>query len=294
MHIAVCIKQVPDVRAPLEINEKGTSIIEEEACYVTNRPDKVAVEEAVRIRERLGKGEVTLVNLGSTRIEHTIRECLAIGADRAIMLNSLDFSEADAYATAETLAEALKALRPDLILCGSFAEDIEYGAVGIMIAELLGIPSVSNIDSINITEDEKAVIVHRKLERGNREVIRCPLPAVVTIDPGMNNPRYASLPLYMEALTLAIEQRDTSAVSLKRGKPKLEITALALPRPRLKKGITIDSSLPPKERIKLLMTGGVSYKEGNIIEGSPEEIADRLVSYFMSNNIIEQAPEDKR
>jgi electron transfer flavoprotein beta subunit len=294
MRIAVCIKQVPDVRAPLVINEKGPSIIEEEACYVTNRPDKVAVEEAVRIKEKLGKGEVTLVSLGSKRIERTLRECLALGANRAIILTSLDFNEADAYATAEILAGALKALRPDLILCGSFAEDTEYGAIGIMVAEILGIPSVSNIDSINVTEDENAVIVYRKLERGNREVIRCPLPAVFTIDPGMNNPRYASLPLYMEALTSVIEQWDTSTVSFKRGKPKLEITTLALPRPRLKKGFTIDSSLPPKERIKLLMTGGVSYKEDNIIEGSPEAIANRLVSYLMTNKIIERDPEDKR
>lgn len=203
------------------------------------------------------------------------------------MLTSLDYNEADACATAEILARALEKLRPDLILCGSFTEDIEYGAVGIMIAEILGIPSVSNVDSINVIEHEKAVMVHRKLERGHREVIRCPLPAVITVDPRTNNPRYASLPLYMRALTLTIEQWDPTTISFEQKKYKnMEVTTLTPPRSRLKKGITIDSSLPAEERIKMLMAGGVSRKESNIIEGAPEEIAHKLVTYLINSNII--------
>jgi len=291
MHIVVCVKQVPDIKAPIETNEEGTGIIEEEAYYITNRPDKVAVEEAVRIKEKLGEGEVVLVALGSARVERALRDCLTLGADRAIMLTNFDFNEADAYVSAEILAGALEIIKPDLILCGSFAEDTQYGKVGIMIAEILGIPSVSNVDKIDVIENGKVVSVHRKLERGNREIIRCPLPAVVTIDPGANNPRYASLPTYMEALALTIEQWDPVTVSFRREKPRLKVTSLTLPRPRTKKGIIIDSSLTPEERIKILVSGGVSQRESNIIDGTPEEIADKLVKYLISNNIIKQTSE---
>jgi electron transfer flavoprotein beta subunit len=198
MKIAVCIKQVPASEskikpgvAPNEIDWTGLS-------YVVNPYDEFAVEEALRIRERLGAGRVTVLSVGPPKVAEALRTCLAIGADAAVHVCDPALQGGDAYATALVLATALRRETYDLFLFGKQAIDDDAGAVGIHVAERLGLPHVAVINQLTLFLDEKRAVAHRQIEGGIEEV-ETPLPALFTCQKGLNEPRYASLPGIMKA-----------------------------------------------------------------------------------------------
>ena len=211
MRIVVCVKNVPDIKAPLEINDKGTGIIEEEAHFIVSRADKVAVEFAIGIKESLAGVEVVIITLGSSESCSVLRECLTLGADRAVLLQNGESDQEDPLAIAARLADGLKRMEADLILCGSYSEDNQNAAVGLMIAELLCLPSISNVAEIKVSPGKEEILVNRKLQKGSREIIRSPLPAVITVDKEARTPRYSSLPAYMRGLEIHIEKWDSCA-----------------------------------------------------------------------------------
>lgn len=289
MKIIVCIKQVPDPSS-VDVDPVTGAIDEERLVYVVNPADRCAVEEAVRIKESLGEGEVTVITLGPPQAEEALRECLAIGADRAFRLWDRDLEGISALATALVLAEAIRGMGCDLVLCGAQSADWGSRQVGPAIAELLGWPQVCDITELKLSPDEGRATVQRKLERGEREVVECPLPALFTADPALNESRYPSLPSYMEALArdiphiglddLAIWRRSLRADSW----PK--ILELSPPRPRPKKVFTPDSKLPAYQRIDAILWGRVIEKRGIQIQGPPEELAEKIVRFLVQRGII--------
>lgn len=189
MKILVCMKQVPQKDAPLKVNESG-KWIREDVSYEVNEPDAYALEEALRQKEKHG-GEVVAITAGPARASQVLREALAKGADRAIHLEDEKFVGLDALNTAKAFAAAIKDEPFDLIFTGLQSDDYGYAQTGVVISELLGWPHATII--MQIEKKDSGIRVKRELESGFFQFVEMPLPAVLTIQSGINKLRYATL-----------------------------------------------------------------------------------------------------
>jgi len=291
MKIIVCVKRVIEPKFPLTLDLKSRSIQEKEIPYIMNPLDEVAVEEAVRIQEKWKGTEITLITVDPFSAEDTLRNCMAIGGDKVIQVWDESLNQADAYVTAQVLVKTIQTLQYDLILCGASTLDESSGLVGGEIAELLGIPAVFGITQLNISEDGKKAEVYRMLEGGDKEVVSCPLPAVFMVEKGLNTPRYPSLPAKMKAKKKEINRFDLMKVGfnseeIKSLIPRIKVTNISYPTARTKKIELPAKGLSPEERIRFLMEGGLASKGGSILQGSSEEIAEKLLSFFIEQEFI--------
>ena len=189
LKILVCMKQVPQKDAPLKLNESGTWI-REDVSYEVNEPDAYALEEALRQKEKHG-GEVVAITAGPVRAQQVLREALAKGADRAIHLEDNAFVGLDAFHIARAFAAAIKDEKFDLIFTGLQSDDYGYAQTGVVLAELLGWPHATII--MQIEKSNAGIKVKRELEAGYFQFMEMPLPAVLTIQSGINKLRYATL-----------------------------------------------------------------------------------------------------
>ncbi len=192
MEIIVCIKRVPETaEADLAIDKTGRDIERDGLVFHINEWDNYAVEEAILLQEKYG-GSVTVISLGPEEVNETLRRTLAMGADQAIRLTDPGFEGSDGYAIARVLSRAINPLPYDLVLTGVQTEDDGYGQVGPTLAEILGIPHAAVVNQIEGIENGRAR-VHRELEGGLEEVLDLELPAALTIQTGINEPRYVSI-----------------------------------------------------------------------------------------------------
>lgn len=190
MKIIVCIKQVPEV-AEVKIDPKTNTLIREGVPSIVNPFDEIAVEEAVRIKEKHG-GEVTIITMGPPQARQALMRCLAMGADKGFLLTDRGFAGSDTWATSYTLAQAIKKMEYDIILCGTRAIDGDTAQVGPELAENLGITPITYVKKVEIDEEGKRVKVHRETDEGY-EVIECRLPVLLTAIKGLNEPRIPAL-----------------------------------------------------------------------------------------------------
>jgi electron transfer flavoprotein beta subunit len=194
MNIIVCIKQVPAKDAPLAI--AGNWIKESDIGFEMNEPDSFALEEALRLKEKHG-GEVIALSMGPERVKQTIKEALAKGADRGIHIADDQFAQLDPLATASALAAAIKKEKADLILTGLQSDDHGFGQTGVLLAGVLDLPHATIIMQIEVADGRMKL--KRELEAGWFQHIECPLPAVLSIQSGINKVRYATLKGIMAA-----------------------------------------------------------------------------------------------
>jgi len=190
MRVVICVKQVPDTETKIRV--KDGQVDHSETKYVVNPYDEYAIEEGLRIKERLGEGKITLVSMGPERAKDALKSGLAVGAEEAIHLVDEAFEGSDPYATALILSKALQKIDYDIVFCGKQGVDEDHAQVGIILAELLDVPHVSVVTLLEISDDEKSILAHREVE-GGHEVVEAPLPAVITAQKGLNEPRYASI-----------------------------------------------------------------------------------------------------
>ena len=194
MNIIVCIKQVPAKDAPLSI--AGNWIKESDIGFEMNEPDSYALEEALRLKEKHG-GEVIALSMGPERVKQTIKEALAKGADRGVHIADDNFAQLDPLGSAKALAAAIKKEKVELVLTGLQSDDHGFGQTGVLLAALLDLPHATIIMQIAI-QDAK-MRLKRELEAGWFQHIECPLPAVLSIQSGINKVRYATLKGIMAA-----------------------------------------------------------------------------------------------
>jgi electron transfer flavoprotein beta subunit len=205
MKVAVCIKRVPDSETRVKIAADGKTLDEAGVKFVVNPYDEFAVEEALQRKEKAGSGEVVVLSLGPAAAQETIRTALAMGADRGVLLQA-DRIPADGLETAKALAAELKDGGWDLILFGKMAIDDYNHQVGPMVAELLGLPCVTAVAHLEI--DGAKGTAEREIE-GGIEVVDFPLPAVLTTDKGLNEPRYPALKGIMAAKKKPLDVKPT-------------------------------------------------------------------------------------
>jgi electron transfer flavoprotein beta subunit len=191
MKIVACIKQVPDT-TEVRINPETNTLVREGVDSIINPFDTYAIEEAVRIRERLGEGTVTVLSMGPPQVDAALREALSCGADEAVLLSDRAFAGADTWATSLTLAAALSKMSFDLVLVGKQAIDGDTAQVGPGIAAHLNLPQVCYVSKVRELTSGRAV-VHR-LTDGGTEILETSLPAVLTVVKDINEPRLPSLP----------------------------------------------------------------------------------------------------
>jgi len=251
MKIAVCIKQVPDTETRIRIAPDGRSIVESDVNWIVSPYDEFAIEEALKIKEAKG-GEVVLVSLGPDRVQSALRSGLAMGADSALHLKDPLFERTDTMGTAWALATALKPLAPDLVLMGQQGVGGDNAQVPGLVAEILDLPQVTMAVKIEL-QDGKARI-EREIE-GAHEVWDVTLPAVVSAQKGLNEPRYASLKGIMAAKKKLIETKGAADLGLTAEQlaPKTKVVALELPPSRSAvKMIEGDADTQVKELLRLL------------------------------------------
>ena len=196
MKILVTVKRVPDPETVIKINAGGSGIVTDNVKWVVNPFDEYGIEEALRIKEKVAGSEVVLVSIGTQAAQEQLRTGLAMGGDRAILVKSDE--QLEPLAVARVLAKVVESEKPDLVLMGKQAIDDDANAVGQMLAELLGWPQATFASKVDLGGDQKSAKVTREVD-GGLETIAIPLPAVVTADLRLNEPRYASLPGIMKA-----------------------------------------------------------------------------------------------
>lgn len=251
MKIVVCVKQVPDTEARIKIAPDGKGIAEGDLNWIVSPYDEYAIEEALKLKEAKG-GEVVLISVGPDRVQSALRNGLAMGADSAIHMKDPLFDTLDAHGTAWALAAAIKPLGPDLILAGQQGVGTDNSQVPGRLAEILDLPQVTMAVKIEIT-DSKAT-VQREVE-GATETWETTLPAVLSAQKGLNEPRYASLKGIMAAKKKPITVMDAAAAGLKAEDlaPKTRLTAMELPSARSAvKMIEGDADTQVRELLRIL------------------------------------------
>jgi electron transfer flavoprotein beta subunit len=241
--IAVCVKRVPDSETRVKVATDGKSLDEAGVKFILNPYDEFAVEEALRRREQAAGGEVVVVALGPAAAQETIRTALAMGADRGVLLQA-DALPTDGLEVAKALAAELRPGGYDLILFGKMAIDDYNHQVGTMVAELLGLPCVTTVAHLEIAGGHGTA--EREIE-GGVEVVEFPLPAVLTTDKGLNEPRYPALKGIMAAKKKPLEVKPTSL-----GPGALEIIALRPPPERQAGRIVGEGTAAVAELVRLL------------------------------------------
>jgi electron transfer flavoprotein beta subunit len=240
MKILVSIKQVPSRDSQLRVDAGGHWIQENDLTFEVNEPDAFALEEALRLKEKHG-GEVVALLAGPARASQTIREALAKGADRAIHIEEENLTAFDTLGVAQLLAKAAEAEKPDLILTGLQSDDLGYGQTGVVMAELLGLPHGTIIMAVEIIDG--GIRVKRELEDGWFQNVEMPLPAILTIQSGINKLRYATLMGIKKAKTKEVKRLTAAELGVTAA-PTASIERVYLPQ-RTKQTQLLDGS--PKE-----------------------------------------------
>ncbi|MBV8516537.1 MAG: electron transfer flavoprotein subunit beta/FixA family protein [Acidobacteria bacterium] len=210
MNSVVCISHVPDTESRIKIAADGRKVDEAGLKFIVSPYDEFALEEAIRVKEKSGGGDVTVVTFGPDRAQQALREALARGATKALHVKG-EASDADSLGIAKVLAAAIKTVPHDLVFLGKQGVGTDNALVGPMVAELLGYPQVNVVTKLEVADGK--LTAHREIE-GAEEILETPTPAVVTAQKGLNEPRYASLKGIMAAKKIAIDTKSVADLGL--------------------------------------------------------------------------------
>ena len=262
MDIIVCVKHVPETaEAEIKIDSSGKSVEKTGLVFDVNEWDDYALEEAVQLKEKLG-GTVTAITVGGEDADSSLRKCLARGADSAMRLTDEKFEGSDSYAIAKILHNVIKYLPYDIVFTGAQAGDDGCAVVGPALATLLGVPHATLVKKIELKDG--AAKVNRELEGGLDEVVELKLPAVLSIQTGINEPRYVSIMGIRKAMKREIRVLGLSDTGLSEDEVGEEGSWT----------ITTELYIPPVE------------KEAEYLKGSPEEIAAKVAEILKSKGLI--------
>ena len=248
MKICVLMKQVPNEDAAIRIKPDGSGIIEDNIIFCTNEPDNYALEEALLIKEKKGNGEVVICTLGPESSSQTIKDGLAKGADRAIQIVNTNSNQLDPLTTAKIFYKTIKEENFDLVLSGLQSDDGGHSQVGVILAELLGTSHASLVVGTDI--GEVVCKVKRELESGWFQTVELTLPASMTIQSGLNKPRYASLKGIMGVKNKPVEKKNLDKLGFENINSQTECLKMYQPQ---------------------------KTKETKYVDGTPDEIVQSLL-----------------
>jgi electron transfer flavoprotein beta subunit len=246
MNILVCVKQVPDMESKFNVNAEGVWYDRDDLAWRINEYDEFAVEQAVQLKEQVGDSDVTVLCIGPDQVKEPMKKALAMGCDRGVHVKDDLSHTKDPFEIASMIAEFSRDKAFDLIFTGMQSQDRGSAQVGILVAEMLGIPSVSTV--VDFSYEDGRVMAKRELEGGLKSVVRTMVPALITCQLGLNTPRYPTLPNIMKAKKKELLTVDVD--ELHKVEPRQETTRMYFPE---KKG------------------GGI------VLEGDVGNMADQLI-----------------
>lgn len=255
MKILVCIKQVPDMESNFKLNSDGSWFDCANLAWRMNEYDEYSVEQAVQLKEKVGDADITALSIGPDRVKETLKKALAMGCDRCVHIVDDKSYNKDPYEIASVIAEFARDKEFSLIFTGMQSQDRASAQVGVLIAEILGLPSVSTI--VNFAYDGDHVTAKRELEGGILSVVKTPLPALMTCQLGLNIPRYPTLPNIMKAKQK--EQLSINISDLHKAESKQETVKMYFPKKKV---------------------GGI------VLEGDDADIADRLIKILKEKTSV--------
>ena len=250
MKVLTCLKEVPDRDTRYELDTAGTGIKETYLTFEINECDEYALEESLKLREKYG-GEVVTLTLSRQGNEKSIRKGLAMGADRAILIKDEKGRISHPHATARILYEVLRQEEYDLILAGTQSDDLSYGQTGVILAELLGLPHTTIVMEIDVDLENQKVKALREMESGWFQWVEMPMPALLTIQAGISQVRYATLKGILQA-----RKKEIKSINLDELKIDLE-------------------AIPQMEVVRLYFPE--SEKKAEILQGETDAVVSRLV-----------------
>lgn len=288
MHIAVCLKYVPDP-ATVEVDPLTGAIAAERLLYFTDPASEVALEYALQLGS--ASGTVRALTVGARETEDVLRRALAVGANKVLRLWDEALEEPDSVVVARLLAAALEADDlPNIVLCGTRSADRGSGQLPALLGEYLGWPAVTDVTHLEVAADRSSIHVQCRLARGAREERELRLPAVVALEPGLLRLRQASLTGMLQAARAMIPVSSFADLGLSREDLRLPVPmvhAVGPARPRSRVMFVPDSSQSPHERITQLISAGVTGKTGIMIEGPPDEMAEAIVTFLQEQGFLE-------
>ncbi len=243
MKIAICVSHVPDTATKVKVGQDGKTIDTAGVTYVINPYDEIAIEEGLKTKEKLGDdSEVIIMTVGSEKAKETMRKALAMGADSGVLL--ADENSRDSFGIAKALAYEIKAQGCELVFCGKQSVDYDNSITGQLLAEMLDYSCIPVAVELNI--DGNNITAEREIE-GGREVVSAQMPAVITTQKGLNEPRYASLKGIMAAKKKTIEEKPAAGAE-----NKTEVLKMHMPPPKKAGRILGTDSTAVPELVKLL------------------------------------------
>jgi electron transfer flavoprotein beta subunit len=296
MKIVVCIKEVIDSGLNTGFGLISESLLNKGLAFILNPNDAEALLKALNIKEKMNNVpvEITLISIGAEKVERYLRNGLALGADKAIRIHIESPDELSPFQTATLLSKAAALSEADLILTGAKSMDTASSQVGTLIAAMLDLPCICEAVELEPGDDGKNFTVTRNIGRGVREKVWKGMPAVITIEGQGNNLPYASFDKVLESTSAQITillPADLGISTEELTYTPVRSTGLSFPRPRPMKVPTPDSALPAFYRILALLQGGISKREGKILEGNSDELADRLYELLIEEDIIKPVGE---
>jgi len=291
MKIVVCLKEVVDTALSLGTGLRHRIVFEEGLPRRLNPDDTAALGIALDIKSQspAGSVEITAVSMGPERNEKYLRQALAMGVDRVVRIWEDDFRGLSPWSKSRLLSAFVSLSGADLVLAGARSLDTADAQVGALLAARLSLPCITSVTNLQLDTESGIPHFTRDLGRGKRELVSCPLPAVATIKGEGAVLPYPSLDRLIESCRSAVEVISLSELNLNPAEFKREptrMTALMAPRPRPRRVITPDSSLPAFDRILKLLEGGISKRQGKMLDGSTEELADRLFELLIEEGVI--------
>jgi electron transfer flavoprotein beta subunit len=294
MKIIVCLKEVVDTALNLDTGLSHRIVFNEGLPRRLNPDDASVLNTALDIKSqnRDGNVEITAVSIGPERVENYLRSALALGADKAVRIWGEDFRGLSPWRKSRLLSAFVLLSGADLVFTGANSMDTGNNQVGIMVAARMALPCITGVVKLEIDIESGVPRFTRDVGRGKREVVTCSLPVVVTIKGEGRALPYASLDRLIESRQREIELLSLADLNLNPAEFKKEptrMTALMMPRPRPRKVITPESSLPAFDRILKLLEGGISKRQGKMLEGSPAELAEQLFELLIDERVIRRA-----
>jgi electron transfer flavoprotein beta subunit len=290
LKILVYIKEVRDIKIPLEYDAATLQIREDGAIYELNPADVQAMETALKIKDEIPGTHITLIHMGPVSGERWIREGYALGCDAGLRICDQGLGELKACGKAMIFAQVAKLLGYDLILTGNRSQDTMSGQVGILLAGYLGLPVITNGLSLEVDPGRKAFLLERSLSKGYRERVQCNTPLLVTMETTENAGRYASLPALIDASNKEIprwslQQMGIPEKTIKNISAQLKFSPLYNLKPQVKPVAAPDPSLPAFERVIALLEGTIKRRAGNVAKNDNNVMVEELLEILIQHGL---------
>ncbi len=281
MKISVILDEIAVMADSSGFDPISNVVKQEWLIHGPNPYSTAALEEAIRLREKYPDIQVSAYSLGGADAARVLTYAMAMGADDAFWIPAENIKFMDLWDRAFRLANAIQSRGNDLILCGRLSADENTEELGPFIADIIGVPFISDATKIDMVFAEQKGLVWRRLERGDRDVYEAKLPLLITVERGIRSPRYVSVRKQSLPWRITKIEESSSNKSSDLNVSPVTLIGSALPRPKPKKGAQIATALSAQDRLMMLMSGGSSQKkEGGLVEGKPGEVARRISEFF--------------